>query len=146
MAGYSYICEIRNVREIVASMERLGADTNAIFHYNPEVLEELNGRTWTHIRCFYYCDQHYGNTIRLYDRQFLRRFQHLYREPRTCVILRGKNLGNASGDLKIAIRRLLGPLEEPPSGINTNAENRENCLRFFARRNVVTGGANDGQA
>lgn len=140
MAGYSYYCEIPNLGQLIADMKRACEGVRATFLYDERAIAELNRREWARIKWFYYCDQHDGNTIRLYDRQFFQEVQGLYREPRTCVILRGKNLGKASGDVKTAIRRFLGTLNEPPSGVNTKPENMENCMQFFGRLNKGNSG------
>ena len=138
MASYSYLCHIDDLGRVIDRMKKLAVGMEVTFHYDLQLVRELSLPKWARIKWFYYCDQQEGNTIRLYDREFFQGFRHLYKEPRTCVILRGNDLGKTSGDVKAAVRRLLGPLEKPPPGVNTNPENYDNCIRFFGQRNACT--------
>jgi hypothetical protein len=141
MAGNSYKCRIEDLGELIADMRRVSKDTAATFDYRQEVVEALGHSKWRRCKWFYYCDQQDGNTIRLYDREFFHDCPDLYVEACTYVILRGKNLGKPSGNVKTAIRRLpslgLKPPEELPPGINTN--DPEKCLYFFDGLNNDSG-------
>lgn len=132
MAGYTYVCKIQNLRELIDKMKRLaeGAEGPRLtFDYDPRVIDELEQAANGRIKWFLYCDQQEGNTIRLYDSKFFESFRHLYKEPGTYVILRGEGLGETEGQLKHNIRDLFGEIQKAPRDINTN--NPEACLSYF---------------
>ena len=96
--------------------------------YKPGVFESLDGPRWDRIKWFYFCDDHWGNTVRLFDEEHFRegrnaslylerknRISHLgTREDR--VLIRTENIGKDVHPLKECMASIIGTSIWPSSG------------------------------
>jgi hypothetical protein len=66
-----------------------------LLEYKQNLLNHLMEQRYRRIKWFFYCDDKQGNTLRVFDRQFLEEFGSIF--GNTHVLLRGKNLGQEGG-------------------------------------------------
>jgi len=90
---------------------KLGSLSHPYFKMKKELVQGFDEDRWDRIQWFYYCDNDYGNTLRLYDSEHLAssnprqtylelRNQRGGRRVDDRVIFRGENLGGESESLK----------------------------------------------
>ncbi|MGI8423062.1 MAG: McrB family protein [Chloroflexota bacterium] len=111
------------------------APSGAAFDYDERLAEALRSRELRHLRWFFYCDNDAGNTIRIYDRVFGENYRHLFKEPKTCVVLRGHGLGTETEAPKREVLQLFEEQEKLPRQVSTNSAER--TLQWFAQRNTA---------
>jgi 5-methylcytosine-specific restriction endonuclease McrBC GTP-binding regulatory subunit McrB len=125
----SYIVRANDISAVVHRMGQIAKDAGGSLEYDPSIFDELMSAPFRRIKWFYYCDDHYGNTIRLYDPEFYERFSHLFREPEARVIVRGNDLGRGRDETKRQLLGLFSKSAKPPGDMNTN--NIENSDKYF---------------
>jgi hypothetical protein len=97
----SYVARTNDISVVVHKMEEIAKREGGTVKYAPEMLDVLGRPENRRIKFFYYCDNHQGITVRLYDRKLVEQHPEIICEsPR--VILRGKGLGEYKGDAKHA--------------------------------------------
>src|SRR5580704_17668741 len=93
----SYVVKTDDIREVVRQMESLKSPA-ATLEYKQDLLDHFNEDEYRRVKWFFYCDDRLGNTIRVFDQQFVKQYGHLFKEKN--VLLRGENLGKESESFK----------------------------------------------
>lgn len=130
----SYVVKADDIRNLIEQIEALKPEA-ATLDYKRDLLDRLMEPEFRRIKWFFYCDDRQGNTIRVFDRHFLQQYARLFGEK--YVLLRGKNLGNESGDPKRQILSLFSEVRKDyPSSVTYEGEPA--CLEYFDQLNSAS--------
>jgi len=86
-------------------MQALKGATGTV-DYKAELVEGLMHPDFRRIKWFFYCDNFEGNSIRVFDRQLVDKYKHLFRPSESWMLLRGHRLGQENESSKHEMLRL----------------------------------------
>lgn len=134
----SYVVKSDDIREVIRQMEVLKGSAGALV-YKQDLLNHLKEIEYRRIEWFFYCDNRQGNTIRVFDRPFLEKYESSFTEK--SVLLRGENLGRESEPPKSEMLRLFKDRKDdyPPF---VTWEGKPEALAYFEQLNS---NANEGE-
>lgn len=131
----SYVVRIDDIAKVIAGMEQLAREVGGTLKYKKRVIDTLSSEPYRRIRWFYYCDDLVGNTIRLYDNEFVNKFGYLYQDQKSRVVLRGTGLGNEPDATKQAMLKFFAEAFPPPPRVNT--KKLEESHEYFEKKNAM---------
>jgi MoxR-like ATPase len=136
----SYVVKADDIQDLIKQIEELRPAT-ARLNYRKDLLERFTEPEFQRIKWFFYCDDKQGNTIRVFDTGFLKRYGKILDNEH--ILLSGNELGNADGDLKQRILALFSATRKDyPKSVNYRGGPA--CQEYFDQLNKASLERNDG--
>src|ERR1039457_5467019 len=116
----SYIVKSADIGQTLRRIEEIvSRERGRIIAYKREFIPLFQQPENRRIQHFYYCDDHKGISVRLFDPQFVTDNSDLrFRDSR--IIFRADQLGKDDSPAKQALLRVRDNYEKPPRAVNTN--------------------------
>jgi len=130
----SHVVKTDDIREVIRRMQDHKGSTGT-FDYRMELVEHLLEPEFRRVRWFFYCDDRQGNTIRVFDREFLKEYGNLFKsvDSEKHVLLCGHDLGEESDATKREILALFSEVRDAPRSVNWRGG--PECLDYFEKLN-----------
>ena len=133
----SYVVKTEDICEVIRRREALKGPA-ATLDYKQDLVNHLREDEYRRVKWFFYCDDKYGNTIRVFDHQFLEEYGSLLKKK---VLVEGKNLGREGEPLKSKMLDLFSDRkDEYPRTVTYDGGLA--ALEYFG---LLNGNANDGE-
>lgn len=138
----SHVVKADDIREVIRRMQDYKGPTGT-FDYRMALVEHLLEPEFRRVRWFFYCDDRQGNTIRVFDREFLKKYGNLFKtvDSEKHVLLRGENLGKESDATKREILALFSEVRDAPRFVTWRGG--PECLDYFEKLNSESDDAED---
>lgn len=135
----SYVVKPHDIREVIRKMDSLKGPAKLV--YEEDLLNHLMEDEYRRIKWFFYCDDRMGNTLRVFDRQFVEKHARSFKKK--FELLRGENLGREAAAPKDEMLRLFIDRKDPyPRHVTW--EGHPDTLDYFEQLNRNTNDEENG--
>jgi MoxR-like ATPase len=138
----SHVVKTDDIREVIKQMEALKGPA-ATLDYKQDLLNHLMEDEYRRVKWFFYCDDRQGNTIRVFDRRFLKEYANLFKtvDSEKHVLLRGEKFGKEGDATKRGVLALFSEVRDAPRVVNWRGG--PECLDYFEKLNSESDDAED---